>query len=369
MAPAPASRLRRHWRLRAGSCLVAHSEMPPEPRPRPPSRTPAPARVSPRAERRDHKDRHGRHFRGAKAPCWKGRARPRRGFGRHAQGMHFTHGSQGRRLGVSVVSWSMDGALRRSVFAERLGDTPRRPRPFRDEDAPAEMLGPQGPSSLLVWNARLDPSGLAAVLFGSVVSLEASSTKPHAPSRSSWRDPSGGALPEPISVARPWLDLVIFSKQRPAQPEHTGRSASVRVDNAAPAARAISPGCITFPEAAPVLTRRAGSSGLGLLVLGAPTQARSSRDWYVIPIDPENGALSWPERLLANDLEGRPRAGAKRPTTGGSGVDAPVMPLSPVLFPSHGSRSLPNLRLGSNFASACRRARRARKPFPHESTD
>jgi len=57
----------------------------------------------------------------------------------------------------------MDGALRRSVFAERLGEHHHDDPPFRDEDRAAEMLG-LSPSSLLVWNARLDPSGLAAVL-------------------------------------------------------------------------------------------------------------------------------------------------------------------------------------------------------------
>lgn len=301
-------------------------------------------------------------FRGAKAPA----------LGKDELGLDV--GSDSTLVGMRLYAWGPKGGdwWRSGRWMARFDDrfslnglasTTTTSPPFRDEDRAAEMLG-LSPSSLLVWNARLDPSGLAAVLFGKrglarSELYQAARTEPLLP----WRDPGGGTLPEPISVARLGSTWFFLSNDPPNQ--STPALSVWRVDNGSARRLVRFPRVASsFPEAAPVLTRRAGSNGLGLLVLGAPAQARSSRDWYVIPIDPESGAMSWPERLLANDLDGQ-APGRCEASDEGWLVDAPVMPLSPVLLPTTGREGLPTfgsieLRLRLARGRACVEAISAR---------
>jgi hypothetical protein len=175
---------------------------------------------------------------------------------------------------------------------------------WHDEIRAGDALG-IGPGPTVNWYATLDPSGQAALLVARR-GLNRADIYAIAVGEAilPWQDADGGVLPDPTSVVR--LGSTWYFLHAPTAPAAASGATVYRVDIGV--ARKLQ----RFPrialgsgEASPKLIRRAGGRGLGLLVLGSPGFGQAVRDWYVLPLDPETGALEEPQRLFGSDLEGQ----------------------------------------------------------------
>jgi hypothetical protein len=174
---------------------------------------------------------------------------------------------------------------------------------WADEEHAAEALG-VAPGQAVAWSALLDPGGEAAVLIaqrgGGRVDLYAVA-EGEPPLQ--WRAVADAALPIPSSAVRVGASWYLLATASVGSATST---TVYRVD-----ASVVRP-IIQLPripvplgEMPPRLMRRSETAAVGLLVLGAPGFGQSIRDWYVLPLDQERGALGEPARLLGSDLEGR----------------------------------------------------------------
>lgn len=168
---------------------------------------------------------------------------------------------------------------------------------FSSAEKASELLHPlSGP--LVSWSALLDPSGEAAVIFGC-----------RSGRCSSFGAEGGGRFtpfqgieirnPRGVSVARLGESWFVMTA-----PERGGSEESelYRVDFGR-ARKVASFPRVTGPGEGPRLVRRRNSGELGILVLGPAELDRGTRDWFVLPLDPE-GQLGPPLRLVGSHLSG-----------------------------------------------------------------
>jgi hypothetical protein len=173
---------------------------------------------------------------------------------------------------------------------------------WSDEERAADALG-LTPGQTLNWTSLLDVSGQAALFIGQRGSGRADLyAAAQGEPLLALRDSENAPLPVPTSMVRlgPTWFFLASTMTPPAW-----SSTIYRVDGGVVRRLARLPRIPVPPgEFAPRLVRRSQSQGLGILVQGSPGFDQVIRDWYVLPIDADNGELEEPVRLFGSDLEG-----------------------------------------------------------------
>jgi hypothetical protein len=228
-----------------------------------------------------------------------------------------------------------------------------------DEDRAADALGLL-PAHTVNWGALLDPSGQAAVLFAQQGAgrAELYGAAPGEP-LVAWRSADGSSLPVPTSAVRVGPSWFFLSSTMTAT---TWATAVFRVDSGV-ARRLARLSRVPVPggEYAPKLMRRARGEGLGLLVQGAPGFDQMIRDWYVLPLDPDEGELGDPVRLVGSDLEGQVPPRCPGDADGWMvNTDLSLSPAVRVVGPALASLSAIELRLRLGPGTVCVDAMAAR---------
>lgn len=175
------------------------------------------------------------------------------------------------------------------------------PSPFADDDVAADALG-FGAGAFVNWNAKLDPSGTAAILFGCRAgrcdAYAAADGEPIVPIRDFDMTQQLDVHVSAVRVGQTWYVAAAPPNQSPMQ-----ALAIWRIEGGAAKRIARLPRATPSHDDPPRLVRRARGDGLGVLVLGPPAFGRNVRTWYVVPVDPRTGATDDPIRLVGSDLD------------------------------------------------------------------
>lgn len=232
--------------------------------------------------------------------------------------------------GPSGASWSRSGKLL-ARFQDRFAtagphSTAITQAPFADDEEAARLFDPSG-GPPVAWTALPDPSGNAAILFGcrSGRCTGFGATASGKLVRFSGLEPSSAAHASAVRVGTSFFVLV-----PPPGKRSDDEMVLFRIEGAH--AREVSrlPRAWASRQAVPRLVRRVFSQEIGVLVLAPLEVERGTRDWFVLPLDAETGALGEPVRLYGSHLDGNAPPPRCEPSTDGWLVDVHPSP-SPLL--------------------------------------